>query len=394
MTRNVPHVLARDYMPITAFMTVVMLAFISQFPPVIVAATAACAVYAYCASIDRRISRNTLASLVLWSLLFLPAFINYHHGWSPVFYLVSTVATFSAAAVVSNHPPAALLKAFECMYWSAVATVVYILYVYWDYSEPFGMVIEGSSTNGIPAYLIVLQVNLSLAAFLTRGRLPVISTVVTFIVAFFGNGRGSLVVSALIMTATFFLNVSASNHGAVKLRWFFGIFLLAVSIAAFVWGAQLLDLIIRHTKLSVGLIDENRLEILDQYVSKLDPFTFFWGSDYYGTVIDDKYGGNPHIAYIRTHSLFGLPITLLAMVSPFFVLFLRKPRAQKLVFFTFIGAAYLRAATEPLFFPTLLDLFYFLWFFMCLKYVGPNRDHRLKIFVPERGSPDCERRLR
>ena len=37
-----------------------------------------------------------------------------------------------------------------------------------------------------------------------------------------------------------------------------------------------------------------------------------------------------------------------------------------------IGVAALRASSEPVFFPTLLDFFYFSWFLMYLKHARPS----------------------
>jgi hypothetical protein len=367
------HITQRDFMPVTLFMAAVMLAFISQVQSVIVAGAGLCAIYAYSARVGRGFSQNNFHLFILCCVLFLPAFINFHHGLSPVFYFLSTVATFFAAMVVSNKPPIVLLKAFTWMYWAAVVAIAWVLYTYWGYPEPFGMVIEGSSTNGIPAYLIVLQVSLSLATYLIHGRLPVLSTVFTFAVAFFGNGRGSLVVAALIIAATLLLNVILVSRQKSKLRWVFWSTLMAVTFVGVIWGEELFELISAYTKLSVGLVDTNRLEIWDHYSRKIDGFTLLFGADYSGTVIENEYGGNPHIAYIRTHYLFGLPLTLLAMVSPALVLLARKALAPKLVFFVFISLAALRATSEPLFFPTLLDFFYFTWFFMYIKHAVPRR---------------------
>jgi hypothetical protein len=98
-----------------------------------------------------------------------------------------------------------------------------------------------------------------------------------------------------------------------------------------------------------------------------------FGADYSGTVIEYEYFGNPHIAYIRTHSLFGFPLTLLVLLSPGFLLLARKALADKMVFFVFIGVVAFRALSEPLFFPTLLDFFYFSWFLMYLKQARPSR---------------------
>jgi hypothetical protein len=363
----------REFAPVVVFMTAVTLAFISQSQVFIVAGAGLCALYAYGARSHQGLSRNQLLLLAICCLLFLPGFAKPYHGLSPVFYSLSTVATFFAAMAATRQRPEVLLAAFRWIYWAAVAAVACVLYTYWGYPEPFGMVIEGSSTNAIPAYLIVLQVSLSLATYLVRSRLPVLSTLFTFAVAFLGIGRGSLVVAAIIVAATLTLNAIVAGRSKSHWRLAFRLALMLVVLGIVIWGKELLELVTNYTKLSVGLVDTNRLEIWDQYSSKIDGFTLLFGADYAGTVIEYEYLGNPHIAYIRTHSFFGLPLTLLALLSPGLVLLARKALFDKMVFFVFIGAAALRALSEPVFFPTLLDFFYFSWFLMYLKRARPSR---------------------
>lgn len=358
----------REFVPVMLFMTVVLLAFATQVPAVIVATAGLCAVYAWAARSGSGLTRNEWMVRAMVCLLFLPAFVKPHHGLSPIFYFLATVAAFSAAMAAARKAPEVLLKAFEWIYLAAVVVVGWVAYTHWGEPEPLGMVIKGSSTNAIPAYLIVLQISLSLAAYLATGRLPVLSPFITFAVAFIGNGRGSLVVAALIIAATLLLNVVAPGRG--KLHWRLAFLLgLVLAVSSLVlWGEEFLELVTNYTKLSVGLVDTNRLEIWDQYSEKIDGPTLLFGGNYAGTIIEHEYGGNPHIAYIRTHSFFGLPLTLLAMISPAFVLLARKTLAAKAVFFTFISLAALRAYSEPIFFPTLLDFFYFTWFLMYFNY--------------------------
>ena len=143
-------------------------------------------------------------------------------------------------------------------------------------------------------------------------------------------------------------------------------------VAGVFLGAGLVEFVTVHTKLSVGLLDTNRLEILEQYWKKIDAASLFLGADYSGTVIEEVYGGNPHIGFIRTHSMFGLPMTVLSLISPVLILVGRKRRPDKIVFFVFVSLGLLRSASEPLFFPTLLDLFYFQWFLIYLKHAQPR----------------------
>jgi hypothetical protein len=139
-------------------------------------------------------------------------------------------------------------------------------------------------------------------------------------------------------------------------------------------GAQLIS----ETKLREGLVDVYRLEILHQYLNKLDGWTLLVGADYSDTVIASQYDGNPHISFVRTHAYFGLTGIFLVLTSPLWIIFSRKSRRDRLVFSCFISLAILRAISEPILFPTLLDLFYFICFFIFWRYV-PNRRAMAKL---------------
>lgn len=368
---------------VSLLMSLILLAFVTQRPVVMVAGTLLCAIYALAHYLPTRISSNQLLALMCVSALFIPAFVKPYHGFSPVFYYFSTVASFYAAGAVTRHKPEVLMAAFRLVYWGSIVVISIILYEYRDYPDPLGMVIDGSSSNGIPAYLIVIQIGLSLSNFLVNRRLPVLSTIATGAVAFYGNGRGSLVVAGLIIAASLLFNLKLLGSFDRKRQLLFFLFFATVAIPL-AWNAEeLIELLFIYTKLSVGLEDGNRIEILNDYLSKIGPWTFLFGSDYSGTVIESVYKGNPHIAFIRTHSFFGLPLTALALVSPMFVFFCRKQLMSKLVFATFIALAVLRASTEPIFFPTLLDFFYFTYFFLFFRYAPSGGVARRVLTLPE-----------
>jgi len=357
---------------VVVFIALIMLMFVLQHPVVLIAGSLICAGYAIYSYWPIGVKNGQLILFFTCLTLFLPGFIKPEHGFSPIFYAFSTVSVFFAAKAISNYSNYVFLAAFRIIFIFSILAIALILYAYWGHPEPFGEVIEGSSTNGIPAYLIVLQIGLSLCHFLVRGQLPLLSPILTGSVAFFGNGRGSLVVAGIIISVSFIFNLALNNkQSRARKAIFVFIFCLIVLILT-QHGAELLDLLTSYTKLSVGLEDSNRLNILNQYINKLNPWTVFVGAEYHGTVIEYKHNGNPHISYIRTHSFFGLPLTLLAIASPLLVLFYKKPFKLRLVFFTFISLAAIRAGSEPIFFPTLLDFFYFLYFFIYIKQIGVN----------------------
>jgi hypothetical protein len=343
--------------------------FAVQIPTMIVLITVLGAMYAYAAR-ARPLTPNLVLGFCLLSLLFVPGFLKPYHGLSPMFYWFSTFMSFCLADVISKDLYA-LWRAFRLVYAASAVAIIIILYVYWGYPEPFGMVIQGSSTNGIPAYLIIIQIGLSLCSYLVNGRLPVLTPMFTAVVAFFGNGRGSLVIAGVMIVATFVLNLLPGGHRKGSRLGLYLTLFAAVTGVGIVYGADFFEFVTRSTKLSVGLADANRIQILDQYLGKIDAFTALFGADYSGTVIDDLYRGNPHISFIRTHSFFGLPLTFLAIISPALVFFADAPFKTKIVFSCLIGFAVLRAGSEPILFPTLLDALFFSYFFLLFKHGRP-----------------------
>jgi hypothetical protein len=349
-------------------MVALIMLFAMQRPEALIFGVFLCAVYVLVNYWPIQYTNKDLANFIIISTLFLPAFAKSYHGLSPIFYYISSISVFFAAKHVSRNNPEILLSALRTTYAVAIAAISTILYVYWGYPEPFGMVIEGSSNNGIPSYLIIIQIALSLANFLVYRRLPLISAITTGAVAFVGNGRGSLVVAALIIISSLIFNFMIISRGSRVKRAIYILSIIVVFIYLTSDAEELWDSLFVYTKLSVGLEDENRIEIIDDYMAKIDVYSLFFGADYSGTVIESSLNGNPHIAYIRTHSFYGLPLTLIAMFSPAIVFFSRKKIVEKIVFFSFVSMATLRATSEPVLFPTLLDFFYFLNFFMFFRY--------------------------
>lgn len=306
----------------------------------------------------------TRALLIL--VLFVPAFFKPGHGISPIFYLFGTVVSFATAYVISRFSAAAIHRAATIIYWVLATMVGLVLAIYWGSPQPFGEVIEGSSTNAIPAYMIVVQLLLCVTTFIMKGRAPILTPVIVFLIAFFGSGRGSLVVGAMLVLGSLIINLFPRN-----VSFIYRLILIAISVVAMaqlaIHASELYDYVARFTKLSVGIVDLNRTQILDDYLQVITPYTFFFGAEYQGTVIDIQYMGNPHISFIRTHSFFGIFVMLMALLSPLIVFFARARWSLKLPIFFFVSLAVVRAGTEPILFPTLLDVFYFLMILMFFR---------------------------
>jgi hypothetical protein len=92
--------------------------------------------------------------------------------------------------------------------------------------------------------------------------------------------------------------------------------------------------------------------------SNLDYWKFFFGSSYEKTLIDKYYDGNPHNSFIRMHSYYGI----FGLIVLFFLLITiaisNRKASLKLVLFGLLLLLLFRAYTEPILFPSSLDLFF------------------------------------
>lgn len=310
--------------------------------------------------------RGVVVLAVASMLLFAPAFLKPWHGFSPIYYGLSSLVSLGIASLVTRDAET-LRLAYVRVYWATAALLCALLALNNGSREPLGEVIPGASTNGIPAYLIVMQIGLTLSSYASVQRLPLISPLMTFFIAFMGNGRGSLVVATLLIVGTLALGVLGGRHSSFSRKACIAAGVATLAGLAVAYGDLVFEYVLSHTKLSVGLVDANRGTILAQYIAKLDAYTLLAGASYDGTLISEVYNNNPHIAYVRAHSFFGLLYTMLALFSPALVLLGRGSLWVKAIFIYFIALAVVRAASEPVLFPTLLDMVYFSWFFLYFR---------------------------
>lgn len=348
------------------FVSLILMVFIAQQPETLFLGVLLCAIYAALSIEWAIIQASTIWAVFIFVALCMPSIVTLNHGVSSVFYLFSSISVFFAAKQFFEHSLEELLTCFRVVFALAVIGISYALIEYWGRPEPLGEIIPGSSTNGIPSYLIVLQVTLSIATFLAKGRLPLISPALTLMVAYFGLGRGSLVIATLILASSILGNFILGRLSVLQ-RVLILIFVLAGVVATTLNWSIFLEILVDGTKLQEGLHDPYRMEILYQYIGQINAWSLITGAEYAYTVIETQYDGNPHISLIRTHAYFGLFVLLAVILSPLLIFTSNKPWGDKIVVFLFIEFVFLRALSEPILFPTLLDFFYFGCFFMFFK---------------------------
>jgi hypothetical protein len=232
---------------------------------------------------------------------------------------------------------------------------------------PLDDMIPGASSNGVTSYLVLLQCNYGVARFVATQRVSLFTAAVTLGICIIGWGRGSMVASlGLFVLNTVYLPRQWKIFG----RWWpaLSVLTLALLIAPS-WDA-VISYLEANTKLGSGFYDASRASILEAYLGKLDGWTLVWGADYRGTGVDEYYLGNPHNSFIRAHHLFGFFYLVIIFLAILWVFSRNILFAMKLFGSASLLILLFRSFTEPILFPTLLDVFFF---GMCLLLGRANR---------------------
>ena len=242
-------------------------------------------------------------------------------------------------------------------------TILYLTFT--SHNEtPLEYMIPNSSTNGITSYLIIMQGCYSIINFLLYRSTSLFTSSITSYICIIGFGRGSLIAAFLIagINIVFF----CIKHYRVFIK------LIPVMILiVFFYGNKLVDntmyFLEINTKISATLYDSVRVSILKEYTNKIDTVNFFIGADYKNTDIEHKFNNNPHSSYIRAHYLFGIFYLAINISSILLIIFSKNTIAVKTYSFLMYCIMLFRAATEPILFPTILDLLYYSTLFLILR---------------------------
>lgn len=356
------------------FLLALLFAFALQQPEFLVGGSALCAIYVLL-KLDSRVKLGRLLAVLMVGVLLLPATFRLYHGFSPLFYLFSAFLAFYAAERFSRSEISHVCSVLSVVFWMCFVCIMVGALIYWDEAEPLENIIPGTSTNGIPSYLIVLQVTLSVCTYVQKNRLPILAPVATFVVALIGLGRGSIIVAALILLLSIAVNQLFLRNIYWKLSLIGGaVFILVLVIFSDISGwSDSINQLIEGSKFSAGVLDEHRGRMVKDYIDQLSGSSLLLGADYSGTSIATLYGGNPHNSFIRLHSMYGIAGLLVVFASLLSVLISSRQLFKKTVVFIFLALLFLRAVTEPILFPTLLDFFYFVCLFIFFRHAPNSR---------------------
>jgi len=354
------------------FLATLLLLFALQQQEFLVAGSVLCALYAFFRKGLLPVDFDHLLLVLVAGLLLFAPVLRLDHGFGPAFYLFSMLSVYYAAKRFSESSLNHVQLCLRIVFWLSFFGILFGVANYWDSAEPMGEIFLGTSTNGLPSYFIVLQAALSVSVFLDRNRLPIMSPIATFIVAVLGLGRGSIIVALLIFLFSLFVNYFVIDRNKFGRHSRFALGFVVLSLVFFVGGTLYIDgafdELIEGSKFGAGVLDEHRGYMVNDYLGKIEFWSFLFGTDYTGTSIISSYGGNPHNSFIRLHSFYGVWGLLLVLLSMIFILMANRRTVTKIVTFCLLLFVLIRAVTEPILFPTLLDFFYFLCLFVFVRH--------------------------
>lgn len=322
-----------------------------------------------------------LAFLLCLAFFTIPA-LTFNHGGTPLLYLFISPFLALLACDFSKNSIDHIRTILRNTYWIFVIFIGFALALHWDKPEPLGSILPWASTNGIPSYLIVVQIAYSIAYYLQFNRLPLLSASATFVICIFGLGRGSIIVASLILFICLFGNTLLIKVKKDRLILLSLILIgLGPLIFIFYYSSreifEVIGALFDGSKFSSGVLDEHRGRILSDYLGKLDVVGLLLGTSYEQTSINQLYGGNPHSSFIRAHSFYGI-LALCAIFLPVLALALSKRDSiQKFISILLVLLALIRATSEPIFFPSTLDFFYYLYFLLFFRF-SKKRTHEVQ----------------
>jgi hypothetical protein len=185
---------------------------------------------------------------------------------------------------------------FELPFFLYLALTAYLVVVAGYGPAEFNDFFAGIGRNGYSAILVALTCGYVLSRSL-QGRDPsVVVLLLAFALSFPLYGRSSITALAIV----------AASCGL--LRWpKLTLAILAVGATASAWLTyELSDLIQTTTNFKAGLISD-RWQILDEYISALNPLTALTGVDMRNLPAVVENDGSPDISVLRLHSYLGLP---------------------------------------------------------------------------------------
>ena len=312
-----------------------------------------------------------LMLIILIASITLPFPVVLFNNPSTVYYFPLEILMLLIALIFTRNSGTYVLG---LKYTLIIIQAIIIIFLFQEGLEnfPLDRLVPDASANGVTSYLVLLQASYGLALYSRKKRVPLITSSLTLGIAIVGWGRGSVIAAlALLAINLYFTHINYRAKFPVILKY------VAVFIIAFLgwfYQSEVEEFFVVNTKLGGGVYDDSRASIIRDYFENIDAVSLIFGADYADTSIETEYRGNPHNSYIRAHHTFGILYLVVMLGLPFIAMALRAGRIKKFVYpLLMIMIMWFRAFTEPIVFPTLLDIFYFASIFIMIQGLRASR---------------------
>lgn len=360
--------LLRDYLQpatlVTSALLVLMLFSVVLLSVVLqgayVMAAAVLSVFAY-----REVTRltpsekNILIALVVSTAIVLP--INGFRTPTSVLHFTIMMAGIAGALFATrNH--VVYKRASFVVLALAQAIIIGFFVVRGTTGFPLDEMLAQTSSNGITSIIICLQINLCVANMLVSRKLSFLTASITLYICIIGYGRGSILAAGLIWAVTAAYASAALGRST---RLIVGALLVAtIAYVGITSYYTIFDFIESNTKVGSGLYDDARATINQEYWSRMTGIYIIIGASFDGSIVERFFNGNPHNSYIRGHHYLGLAYILIMTAMAVRPLLTNMAIGLKGYHALMMGILLFRVSTEPILFPTPLDLIFFAMFFL------------------------------
>lgn len=280
----------------------------------------------------------------------------------PSVYFIVSSCVGVLLAYASLRYPREIFESIRIALISVIALL--LLHISVEYPEnlfPLEDLLAGAgSSNVVTSFLIVMQVAYSATAYIKYSKFTWVTTLLTLIICFIGFGRGSLLAAILLLILLIALKIKSLHLSYKNIIVVFGFGVVTI-FSLFVIEYNFIEIIINNSKLQSGLVDESRLMMIEDYVGAIDGLSpLLFGASYHGTSINNYFDNNPHNSFIRAHHMLGIFYVAFIILSMLVVVVLQSKYSNIMSFLGFCFILNFRAFSEPILYPTPLDIMFYL----------------------------------
>lgn len=223
-----------------------------------------------------------------------------------------------------------------------------------------------SSRNGVSAIAIFLQILYTTLFFVTRGSLPLATSLFTFAISVLCHGRAGLIVAGALLV------VSLAHRVLRKplLLLFLAAAAVVLVVALLAIPNSLVESALAGTNFYRRGFESLRSDMIRDYLAQIEPLSFFTGVNLSSIALIEGYNLNPHNSFLRGHSFFGIAYLVFIVIL---ALSLVKGLLQRQFIIVFLlSLIIVRAFLDIVAFFDLLDFVPLLLMYMIAANVKPG----------------------